>query len=250
MKTITLFLFGFLFLPFATTKAQVGIGTTTPTSSAQLDVTSTSKGLLPPRMTRLQRNSISSPVAGLMIWCTNCSVAGQVQVFDGTGWTNMIGGLDLAIGDYYGGGKVAYILQPADPGYVVGQIHGFIATAIDQPGVSPWGCPGILVGGTSAALGTGQANTTLIVNACGTGNAASVCNDLIVNGYSDWYLPSKDELNKLYINQVVIGGFDSFNHWSSTESDATFAYGQYFVNGQAGVNYKYNSSDVRAIRSF
>jgi hypothetical protein len=230
--------------------AQVGVGTSTPASSAQLDVTSSTKGLLPPRMTRLQRNSIAAPVAGLMIWCSNCSTSGQVQVFDGTGWTNMIGGLDLAIGDFYGGGKVAYILQPADPGYIAGQIHGFIATPVDQPGVSTWGCPGVLVGGTSAALGTGQANTTAIVNACGAGNAASVCNDLIVNGYSDWYLPSKDELNKLYISQSVIGGFDTFNHWSSTESDATFAYGQYFVNGQAGLNFKYNSSDVRAIRSF
>ena len=56
--------------------SQVGIGTATPVSSAKLDVTSTSKGFLPPRMTRLQRNAIVSPVAGLIVWCTDCGTAG------------------------------------------------------------------------------------------------------------------------------------------------------------------------------
>jgi uncharacterized protein (TIGR02145 family) len=54
----------------ATTYAQVGIGTTNPDSSAALDITSTTKGLLIPRMTTSQRNSISSPVEGLLIYNT------------------------------------------------------------------------------------------------------------------------------------------------------------------------------------
>lgn len=80
-------------------KAQVGIGIVTPNSSAQLDVTSTSKGLLPPRMTAVHRNSIATPVAGLMIWCSNCGSSGEMEVFNGTSWTNMIGGSAAAAND-------------------------------------------------------------------------------------------------------------------------------------------------------
>jgi uncharacterized protein (TIGR02145 family) len=72
--------------------AQVGIGTTTPNASAVLDVTSTTQGLLPPRMTQAQRNAIVSPAAGLMVWCTNCGTAGELQVYNGTTWTNLTGG--------------------------------------------------------------------------------------------------------------------------------------------------------------
>jgi uncharacterized protein (TIGR02145 family) len=73
--------------------SQVGIGTTTPDASAQLDLTSTDKGLLPPRMTQAQRNAIATPVpAGLIVWCTDCGTAGELQVNNGSSWTNMIGG--------------------------------------------------------------------------------------------------------------------------------------------------------------
>ena len=72
--------------------SQVGIGTITPESSAELDVTSTTKGLLPPRMTQTQRNAIATPVAGLQVWCSNCGNFGEMQVYNGTSWTNMIGG--------------------------------------------------------------------------------------------------------------------------------------------------------------
>ena len=70
------------------TQAQVGIGTTSPAASAQLDVTSTTKGLLPPRMTSTQRDAIASPVAGLMIWCTETL---ELQVYNGTRWINSTG---------------------------------------------------------------------------------------------------------------------------------------------------------------
>jgi uncharacterized protein (TIGR02145 family) len=95
MKTIVFFLAAFL-VEAATVDAQVGIGTATPVTSAQLDVSSTTKGLLPPRMTQAQRNAISNPVAGLMIWCNNCGASGEIQVFNGTTWTNMLGGAATA----------------------------------------------------------------------------------------------------------------------------------------------------------
>ena len=66
-----------------TDRGNVGIGTSTPQVSAQLDVSSTTKGLLPPRMTSVQRDAIPSPVAGLQIWCIDCK---QLQVYDGSVW--------------------------------------------------------------------------------------------------------------------------------------------------------------------
>ena len=75
--------------------AQVGIGTSSPNAAAALDVVSTSKGLVPPRMTAAQRNSISNPPAGLMLWCNDCGTDGQLQVYNGSEYTNIIGGSRL-----------------------------------------------------------------------------------------------------------------------------------------------------------
>jgi uncharacterized protein (TIGR02145 family) len=90
-------IFATFLLLLATTllQAQVGIGTNTPNASAQLDVTSTAKGFLPPRMTRTQRTAIANPTAGLIIWCTDCASNGELQVYNGATWTNLIGGTAL-----------------------------------------------------------------------------------------------------------------------------------------------------------
>ena len=74
-------------------QAQVGVGipATDIHASAQLDVSSTTKGFLPPRMIESQRNAIASPAAGLMIWCSDCGTSGEVQVYNGSVWTNMVG---------------------------------------------------------------------------------------------------------------------------------------------------------------
>ena len=79
-----------------TTFAQVGIGTSTPNASAALDITSTTSGLLPPRMTEAQRNAISTPAAGLIVYCTDCGANGELQLFNGTSWVNMVGGTAAA----------------------------------------------------------------------------------------------------------------------------------------------------------
>jgi hypothetical protein len=76
--------------------SQVGIGTTTPAASAELDVTSTTKGFLPPRMTHAQKTAIVSPVAGLIVWCIDCGSIGETQIYNGTTWTNMVGGAATA----------------------------------------------------------------------------------------------------------------------------------------------------------
>ena len=248
---ISIVLLAFIFT--ANIYAQVGIGTTSPSSTAVLDLTSTAKGFLPPRMTRAQRDGIATPLAGLMIWCDNCGVSGQLQVYDGTDWTNMIGGPAFgAVGDSYGGGKIAYILQPGDPGYVVGEIHGLIAAASNQSTGAAWGCyPTPISGADGTALGTGNQNTIDIVNGCATGGiAARICNDLVLEGYSDWYLPSKDELNKLYLNRVAIGGFATAIYWSSSEFNMSQAWGQNFVNGIQFSPTKNTGYYVRAVRAF
>jgi uncharacterized protein (TIGR02145 family) len=90
-KSITLVLRLFLavniFLCTNIVPAQnVGIGTNTPHASAKLEVTSTNSGFLPPRMTQAQRNAISNPVAGLIVWCSDCGTGGELSVFNGTDW--------------------------------------------------------------------------------------------------------------------------------------------------------------------
>jgi len=84
-------LFSAALLVSAFSYSQVGIGTTNPNVSAALDVTSTTQGLLPPRMTYIQRNIITTPAAGLQVWCSDCGANGEMQVFNGAIWINMIG---------------------------------------------------------------------------------------------------------------------------------------------------------------
>jgi hypothetical protein len=86
-KLLPLFSLYFSLLTFYFAHAQnVGIGTNTPNASAQLDVTSTNKGFLPPRMTYVQRIEIVNPVAGLIVYCTDCGQGGQLSMFDGINW--------------------------------------------------------------------------------------------------------------------------------------------------------------------
>jgi hypothetical protein len=159
----------------------------------------------------------------------------------------------LVIGQSYQGGKIAYILMFGDPGFNAMVQHGIIAAPNDLNGTPSWGCDGTIISGADGtAIGTGNQNTIDIVNGCSTaGIAAKLCNELTLDGYSDWYLPSKDELNKLYINKVLIGGFSSLFYWSSSEASASTAWGQNFsYGGQYGDLGKYGPAYVRPVRSF
>ena len=86
-----LLLFAALIAVSFTSFAQVGIGTTNPDGSAVLDISSTTKGLLIPRMTNAQLSAIASPVAGLIVYCTNCNANGEMLIYNRTSWVNMVG---------------------------------------------------------------------------------------------------------------------------------------------------------------
>ncbi|NRA12978.1 MAG: hypothetical protein HRT57_13575, partial [Crocinitomicaceae bacterium] len=69
----------------------VGVGTETVNSNAKMEISSTSKGFLPPRMTEDQRNTIAAPTEGLIVYCTNCAASGELQYFNGAFWLSFSG---------------------------------------------------------------------------------------------------------------------------------------------------------------
>ncbi|MCL1827582.1 MAG: DUF1566 domain-containing protein, partial [Candidatus Cloacimonetes bacterium] len=123
-----------------------------------------------------------------------------------------------------------------------------------------WGAYRYTIGGTSAAIGTGKQNTEVIVDWLNRrmeyGRAAQVC--LAIDGNGEWFLPSREELNLMYINLYKrgVGEFgasdDAYNwwYWSSTEAGLYDTWYQTYYNGFQFYYYKNNPLRVRAARVF
>jgi hypothetical protein len=211
----------------------VMIGSTTPEASSVLTIESTNQGILIPRMTLAQRDAIATPATGLLIFQADDAVG--FYYYDGIKWTNLAssntnsGSSGSRVGDFYQGGVIFHIFEPGETGYVAGETHGLIAAVSDQSSGIQWYNGFIPTIGTGTSLGTGSANTTAIISAQGateTSYAAGLARAYTGGGYSDWFLPSKDELYKMcqiksLINTVAAlydgSNFSYENYWSSTE---------------------------------
>jgi len=158
----------------------------------------------------------------------------------------------LRIGDNFQGGIIAYLLVTGDPGFNANVQHGLIAAPTDQStGIMWWNGSSSITGATATAFGTGNANTNTIVTMQGAGSyAAKLCSDLVLGIYSDWYLPSKDELFILYTNNQIIGNFASSSYWSSSEVSTGSAFLHGFNSGTQGSGGKGYLANVRAVRTF
>jgi hypothetical protein len=160
--------------------------------------------------------------------------------------------MSIAIGKTYQGGIIFHVDGSG--------AHGLIAAPQDQgTGIVWWNGSFVTTGATATAVGTGQANTDKIIAAQGAGDyAATLTANLVLNGYSDWFLPSKDALNLMYKNigpgapapLTNIGGFSSAFYWSSSEFNVNNAWSQRFGDGAQGTNPKSSTSSVRAVRAF
>jgi uncharacterized protein (TIGR02145 family) len=151
---------------------------------------------------------------------------------------------DLAVGMSYEGGIVFYLDTV--------NRYGLMCAPSDQ-GYFRWGCYGTNINNTSSSIGSGATNTTSIVTNCSQRPiAASICSDLVLNGYSDWYLPSHDELEMMYLrlHQQGIGNFsNTAYYWSSTQISPEYAATVAF-NNSGGNTYKQATNSVRAVRTF
>ena len=149
------------------------------------------------------------------------------------------------IGDFFQGGNVFYL---------DGNGGGLIAAPSDQTSAI-WGCSGTAIAGANGfAIGTGNQNTIDIEADCPTaGIAADICANLTLGGYSDWFLPSQDELAEmcLALHSQGLGGFANNWYWSSTQLGTNNAYGWDFTTCVWN-NYVRTQSSVslRAIRAF
>ena len=182
----------------------------------------------------------------------NFSIGGQTCTFS----LNVSSG--PCIGSIYQGGVIAYLLQPVDAGYDPNVPHGFIAAASDQ-GVSEFtgNCYNQCNSGgnnITSNWSDGLHNTNQWALCCN--GAPTICYNLILNGYSDWYLPAVNQLQIMYANKLLIGGFQNDWYWTSSFDNYTggwytTSYGINFSSYSLTTHYSlYNYLRIRAIRNF
>jgi hypothetical protein len=151
------------------------------------------------------------------------------------------------IGDIYQGGVIFYLDASG--------CHGLIMAPTDQSTGIAWsnGFPIESTTAFASCVGCGYGNTSMIVHNQGAGSyAAKLCYDLSLGGKTDWYFPSKEELNLMHLAGIAthLGGLSFEYYWSSTEIDNSSAWTYYAQAGGQYFDQKQQLYYVRAIRAF
>ena len=138
--------------------------------------------------------------------------------------------------------------------------HGLEVALVDHDTQPAWGCSGYDINeARGLAVGTGAKNTSAFLAGCAESViAAELASVYEFNGFDDWFLPSREELNLMYRNlhSLGLGGFSadrylkSESYWSSTEDESGSVWCQSFVNGEQFHCLKPDSYRVRAVRAF
>jgi hypothetical protein len=254
LVTVTIFLAGTIFAQGVSIKSDASA----TDNSAILDIKSTNNGILIPRMTATQRNTINTPANGLMVYQTD-TPAGYYY-YDGTSWKPVGKSGQHYIGELYGGGVVFWVDDTGQHGLIVSMID--ISSSQKYSNVSS-----TLIGQTAQSDWDGMTNSNAIVGQSShTSSAAQLCLDYTNEDYgtgifSDWYLPSRTEFNDLRNNMKAVSKtLDTdgnpattplnWLYWSSTESNAENAWTYQWWPGLAYVDSKSNQCQVRAVRAF
>ncbi len=150
------------------------------------------------------------------------------------------------IGERFGGGVIFYLTKSG--------LHGLIADTVDLPAAQWYNGTYTITGVTATNIGSGNSNTKQIVSLQGTPGkyAALECWKSKRSGFTDWYLPSRDELFQLFLQQNLVGTFSFGFYYTSSEihDSSLFAWGIYFYSGAQFGSQKNVIGFVRAIRSF
>lgn len=221
----------------------LGLGTSSPNASAIIDLSATNKGILIPRID--YNNKPAFPATGCMVFVTSNGPQGNnaFYFYDGANWNIVAPSILPGLGDRIGGGIIFWL-------DATGQ-HGLIATPADQYTRHWYNGSFVTTDATGTAIGTGESNTETIVTVQGAGTyAAQNCDNLNLNGKSDWFLPSKDELSQMYSQRSIIGGFNNSTFWSSSEVDNGNAWVIDFGTGIVSADAKSNLYIDRCIRKF
>ena len=171
----------------------------------------------------------SSTINGLVISTTYYLRAYATNVA-GTAYGNQVTFTTtstLSIGSFHQGGLIGYLLQSGDPGYSSTIPHGIIISQNNVAGGVIWGCQGTLISGAnSTVIGGGAQNTLDIIAGCSIpGIAAALCDNLVLNGYTDWFLPSDNEWIALSSPAAITSNVvvNQQGYWTSNQYNANNA---------------------------
>lgn len=147
----------------------------------------------------------------------------------------------IKVGDQYGGGTVGYILKVGDAGYDSNVKHGIIIQNGDLTNTGSLGCQwGTFRSQLKTTIGSGQFNTTLYVKNCTeTDIAAKLCDNLVIGEFSDWFLPSREEIEIILYNGLLPG--QKYLNSSGGLS--------YIANGVTGQTDAYSPSGIHKVRA-